>query len=194
MGFFKFRKQNSQTPSNIEKEPVIERFPNIETPPVVPSVQQEIPRSFTPSPKKKKEKENVADFFTVNIYDIFKHEPKSIREGRGSNGYPVEIFELKFSGLELSTFFKAEIHQYENKHYDLVFISNVNEIRDTLKEFIDFCCKTFGPDFMNKGSFNKNDLRDAALGVFSRIWYNKARIDNSAFIITLTLYDINPTK
>ncbi|MDR1402275.1 MAG: hypothetical protein LBJ60_01055 [Tannerellaceae bacterium] len=194
MGFFKFKKQDSQTSSNIKKELVNEKFPIVETPDV-PPVKKEISKPFVyPPPRRKKEKEDIADFFTVSIYDIFKHNPESVRKGRGTNGCPVEIFELKLSELELSTFSKVEILRYENKQYDLVFISRTNEIRDNLKNFIDFSCKAFGPDFMQKGSFNANDLRDAALGVFSRIWYNRARIENSSFTIALTLYALTPAK
>lgn len=193
MGFFKFRKNNSQTSLNIKKEPVTEKTQNVETPVVLP-IQREIPKPVVFSPKKQKEKEDIADFFTVNIYDIFKYDPKSVRKGRGSDGCPIEIFELELPELELSTFFKVEILQYENKQYDLVFISNIDEIRDDLRSFIDFSCKAFGLDFMKKGSIGANDLRDAALGVFSRIWYNKVRIENTSFTIALTLYGITPTK
>ncbi|MDR1160877.1 MAG: hypothetical protein LBK45_00920 [Tannerellaceae bacterium] len=148
--------------------------------------------------EKKREKEpekaveDIADFFSVNIYDIFKHNPKSVRRGKGANGHPMELFALELPKLELSTFFRVLILQYENKRYDLVFISNTNEASDSLKKFIDFSCKAFGPDFMRKGSFNANDIRDAALGVFSRIWYNKARIENASLTLTLTLYGITP--
>ncbi|MDR1203073.1 MAG: hypothetical protein LBL58_15785 [Tannerellaceae bacterium] len=194
MGFFKFGKHHSQTSSNTEKEPATERPLHIETP-VTPPVQKEIPTPVASSPpKKKKEEEDVADFFTVNIYDMFKYEPVSVRKGKGANGHPVEIFELELPELELSAFFKVEIHQYENKRYDLVFISKTNEAGDRLKQFIDFSGKAFGPDFMQKGNFNANDLRDTALGVFSRIWYNKVRIENASFTLTLTLYGITPER
>jgi hypothetical protein len=193
MGFFKFGKQHSQTSSNTEKAPETERPLSIETP-VTPPVQKEIPTPLPSLPSEKKEKEDVADFFTVNIYDIFKYGPEPVRKGKGANGHPVEIFELELPELELSAFFKVEIHQYENKKYDLVFISNTNEAGDRLKQFIDFSGKAFGPDFMQKGSFNANDLRDAALGVFSRIWYNKVRIENTSFTLTLTLYGITPER
>jgi hypothetical protein len=190
MRFFKFGKRDSQTSSNPEKEPVTEGPPNTNTPVVLP-VQEETylpPVSLPPE----KEKEDMADFFTINIYDIFQYDPKPVKKGKGTNGRPVEIFEVLLPEPELSTFFKVEILQYENKHYDLVFISRTNEVRDDLKEFIRFSCEVFGPDFMNKGSFNANDLRDAALGVFSRIWYNKARIDNTSFALTLILFNITP--
>lgn len=193
MGFFKFRKQHSQTSSDIKKQPVIQRPSNIETP-IVPPIQQEIPKPFIPTPKKKKEKEDIGDFFTINIHDIFKHNPKPIGERKGNNGKPVNVFELKFPELELDTFFKVNILQNEDQRYDLEFISNINEIRDNMKEFIDFARKTFGLDFMNKGAVNENDSRDTALGVFSRIWYNNARIENKTFTITLTLYNITPSK
>jgi hypothetical protein len=194
MGFFKFGKHHSQTSSNTEKEPETEEPLRIETPVTTPPVQKEIPAPPAFLPSKKKEEEDVADFFTVNIYDIFKYEPKPVRKGKGANGHPVEIFELELPELELSAFFKVEIHQYENKRYDLVFISHTNEAGDRLKQFIDFSGKVFGPDFMQKGSFNDNDLRDAALGVFSRIWYNKVRIENTSFTLTLTLYGLTPER
>ncbi|MDR1624393.1 MAG: hypothetical protein LBS04_05410 [Tannerellaceae bacterium] len=194
MGFFKFGKHHSQTSSDTKKELETERPLNIETP-VTPPVQKEISNPLPPlPPEKEKEEEDIADFFIVDIYDIFKYNPKSVRKGKGANGRPVEIFELELPELELSTFFKVEILHYENKRYDLVFASNTNKAGDCLKKFIDFSCKTFGPDFMQKGSFNANDLRDAALGVFSRIWYNKARIENTSFTLTLTLYGITPEK
>jgi hypothetical protein len=192
MRFFKFGKRNSQISSNTEKRPVTERPPNTKTP-VVPSAQKEIHKPVVSSLPENK-KEDIADFFTINIYDIFQYDPKPVRKGKGANGCPVEIFEVTLSEPELSTFFKVEILQYENKQYDLVFISKINEIKDDLKEFIDFSCEAFGPDFMNKGSFHANDLRDAVLGVFSRIWYNKARIDNTSFTLTLILFNITPKQ
>jgi hypothetical protein len=200
MGFLKFGKHQSQTSPNTEKELETESPLSIETP-VAPPVPEEIPApvvSLPPEKEKEKEKEkeeeDVADFFTVNIYDIFKYEPVSIRKDKGANGRPAEIFELELPELELSVFFKVEIHLYENKCYDLVFISRTNEASDRLKQFIDFSGKVFGPDFMQKGSFNANDLRDAALGVFSRIWYNNVRIENTSFTLALTLYGILPER
>jgi hypothetical protein len=194
MGFLKFGKHHSQTSSNTEKEPETERPLNIETP-VTPPAQEDIPKpSAAPLPSKKKEEEDVADFFTINIYDIFKYEPRPVRKDKDANGHPVEIFELELPELELSAFFKVYILHYENRQYDLVFVSNINEAGESLKKFIDFSCKAFGPDFMQKGSFNANDLRDAALGVFSRIWYNKVRIENTSFTLTLTLYGIRPER
>jgi hypothetical protein len=196
MRFFKFGKHHPQVSSNTKKEPETERPLNIETS-VTHPIQEEISNPSPPlAPEKEKEEEekDIAYFFTVDIYDIFKYNPKSVRKGNGADGRPVEVFELELPELELSAFFKVEILQYENERYDLVFISNTNEVGDRLKKFIDFSCKTFGPDFMKKGSFNANDLRDAALGVFSRIWYNKARIENASFALILTLYGITPEK
>ncbi|MDR3141529.1 MAG: hypothetical protein LBU37_07390 [Tannerellaceae bacterium] len=197
MGLFKFGKHHSQTSSDTKKELETEGPLNIiiETP-VMPPIQKEISDPLPPPPpekkKEKKEEEDIADFFTVNIYDIFKYNPESAGKGKGANGHPAELFELELPELELSAFFKVEILRYENQRYDLVFASNTNEIGDRLKKFIDFSCKAFGPDFMRKGSFNANDLRDVPLGVFSRIWYGKARMENTSFTLTLTLYGITP--
>ncbi|MDR0748779.1 MAG: hypothetical protein LBF62_04320 [Tannerellaceae bacterium] len=193
MKLFKFRKQHPQTLSETQKEIETETPLNVEPPVVIPPVSP-LPPEKEKEKEEDKEEEDIADFFTIDIYDIFKYNPISVRKGKGVNGYPVEIFELELPGLELSTFFKVEILHYENKRYDLVFVSNTNAAGDRLKKFIDFSCKVFGPDFMQKGSFNADDLRDATLGVFSRIWYNKARIENTSFTLTLTLYGITPEK
>lgn len=194
MGFFNFKKKQTKTSSDIQEEPNVEISMNSETP-IVQPVHEETPKVHTPNiSKKKKEKEDISDFFNINVYDVFKHDLKAVGSGKGSNGQPVEIFSFKLPNLELNTFYKINVFKYANGHYDLVFISNINIIRDELKEFVDFSCKTFGNDFMNKKSVNQDDFRDVTLGVFSRVWYGNARLENPNFTITLTLYDIAPTK
>ncbi|MDR0430537.1 MAG: hypothetical protein LBH58_08700 [Tannerellaceae bacterium] len=188
MGFFNFKKK--RTSSTIQEKLKIETPANIESPTIQPEQKEKTKPHVPTPPKRKKEKKDVADFFTVNIYEIFKHEPISVGNGTGTNGQPVEIFSFKLPDLELNTFYKVNILKYADNHYDLVFISNINDIRNELKEFVDFCMKTFGNDFMNKGSVNKDDFRDATLGVFSRVWYGNACLENPNFAITLTLFDV----
>ncbi|MDH6305066.1 hypothetical protein M2459_001803 [Parabacteroides sp. PF5-5] len=194
MGFFNFRKQEKQELANNTQEKEQETIPEVQTP-VQPPLQKEILKPdipFISNSKKKKEKDDINGFFSIDIYNIFKHNPELTEKHASIDGKTAEAYTLKLPNLELSTFFKVEIFKFEDGHYDLFFLSNVNEIRDDLKEFCTFCATSLGPDFMNKGSINDKDYRDAALGVFSRIWSNKVTIDNLYFTICLRLSNITP--
>ena len=144
-----------------------------------------------PSTRSKGKKENLGDLFKVNIYNMFKYDPKLVEE-TSLNGKQVKKYTLKLPDLELSTFYKAEITQHLDGTYDITFLSNVNEIRQGMVDFIDLCINLYGTDFMNKGNITNDDYRDSSMGVFSRIWYNKLRIENVYFTMSLTIYNITP--
>ena len=201
MGFFNFKKkeQGVSTPTtpDFQKVTVTEPSPEEETLiAVTPPLPEEMPkptRIDTIGKKEvKTEKEDINDFFSLDIYDVFQYEPKHVGKDKGVYGNPVELFSLQLPELQLSTFHAVKILRYSNGHYDLVFDSATSEINDVLRELVDFCSNTFGVDFMRKGSINDKDLCDARLGAFSRIWHESVRLENPSFKMALTLYDITP--
>jgi hypothetical protein len=154
-------------------------------------------REVWPAPAEKtlrsvqKSKESIAGFFKINIHDIFNSQPVLIGESL-VDGRPAEKFVTKLSTRELSTFCAVEIVRFKGGDCLLTFLSDhINDVHDELKELIDFCLATYGPDFMKKGSFCEEDYRDIRLGIFSRVWHDTIRIENLNFALTLTLYHIS---
>jgi hypothetical protein len=141
---------------------------------------------------KEERKEDFGDFFKVNIYDIFRYKPVPAETNEPAEGKSAGKYTLALNEPELATFSQADIIRYGNGNYDLVFSSEINEVNEDVKAFIDFCVQKLGPDFMHKEAFTASDAQDALLGVFSRVWYNEIRIDNVYFTLTLTLFDITP--
>lgn len=189
---FKFGNQNKQETDQYQDEQHIPEQPYSASyepsqPPANPvAKEEENQRSFF---RKKSKKDEFSSLFKIDIYNIFKYEPKLEGEVYRS-GKPAKKYTFKLSELELATFYKVDIFQFQNGDYELLFRSNINELRDGLKEFVDFCVKDRGLDFMNKGGITQEDYDDAYLGIFSRVWHNFLRIENINFRLTLTIYDI----
>ncbi len=190
MGLFNFKKQNKQKSPEpkhnpVQPTPVISQKPlpdqeiQIET-------KEEKPK-FISQPRKKKD--DISSLFKINIYDIFKYDPKLI-SNITIQGKSAEKYSYKLPDLELGTFYRVDIIKYNDGAYELIFVSNINEVRKELKEFIDFCVNKYGKDFMNKGEIVKEDYRDLPLGVFSRVWHNRLRLENLNYTISLTLYNL----
>ncbi|MDR1938417.1 MAG: hypothetical protein LBQ73_07955 [Tannerellaceae bacterium] len=146
------------------------------------------------SGNRKRQKDDACDFFTIDIYNIFKHEPELVEKYDYAEGRPVEKYMLKLNTLELSVFNHLDILKYENGNYDLVFTSKTNEVSNDLKEFLEYCTGVLGVDFMQKGNFSDGDVRDLRLGIFSRVWRRQIRIENVYFTLSMTLWDIPAQK
>ncbi|MDR2117977.1 MAG: hypothetical protein LBP25_00365 [Tannerellaceae bacterium] len=156
-----------------------------------PVARQEPP---APSDNKKKQKDDACDFFHIDIYNIFKHNPVLLEQSVDAEGKPLEKYMLSLKTPELSVFTQVNISKYESGHYDLQFLSRSNEVPEELKEFITYCADVLGPDFMQKKYFSADDVRDLRLGVFSRVWRREIRIENIYFSLSLTLFRIPPPK
>jgi hypothetical protein len=187
MGFFKFGKQHKQEPSEFQNIQAPIEKEVLPIPQVIPQEVKENKSIFTPQPGKKKN--DISDLFRINIYDIFKYAPKLV-ETITLQGETAEKYSVKLPNPELGTFDKADIIKYPNGAYDLIFAGNINEISKELKEFVDFCVSKYGKDFMNKEGIVRQDHCDLVLGVFSRVWHNKLRIENVNFTISLSMYHI----
>ncbi|MDR1918526.1 MAG: hypothetical protein LBQ65_02635 [Tannerellaceae bacterium] len=146
------------------------------------------------SGNKRKQKDDACDFFTIDIYHIFKHEPEFVEKYEDDYGQTVEKYTLKLNTLELSVFNQVNILRYENGDYDLLFTSNSNVVSSELKDFVAYCADVLGPDFMQKRQFNDEDVRDLRLGIFSRVWRREIRIENVYFTLSLSLYGIPAPK
>ncbi|GHT36383.1 hypothetical protein AGMMS49574_28020 [Bacteroidia bacterium] len=198
MGFFNSTKKNAQVSpqeeANKNESAQVQVSPLLSPSPVpipVQAVVEETKKKAKLLPWKEK-KEEFRGFFKINIYSIFKYNPVLTGEKEKVMGKWVETYSLLLDEPELASFQQVKILKYENGHYDLVFSSTQQAISSELKEFINFSVEQLGPDFMHKGEFTDADANDIALGAFSRIWYNKLRIDNVYFTPSLTLYDITP--
>jgi hypothetical protein len=142
--------------------------------------------------KKKRQKDDIDDFFHVNIRNIFKHEPEFVEKYNDGNGKVVEKYMLGLQKPELSSFNQINILRYENGNYDLFFTGQTEVISEDMIDFVNYCADVLGDDFMRKKSFSEKDIRDMNLGVFSRIWHDRVRIENIYYTLTLTLYNICP--
>jgi hypothetical protein len=194
MMFFKFSKQDVQEQQVVTMQPTVHPFAQQRAFMQEPVARQEPPVQ-TLSDNRKKQKEDACDFFSVDIYNIFKHKPELLEKGEDAEGRPVEKYTLELKPLELAVFHRVNVIKYETGHYDLCFSSKTNKVSEELKEFINYCANVLGLDFMQKGVFsNTEDVRDIRLGVFSRVWRREIRIENIYFTLTLVLYGIPPHK
>ncbi|MDR2810496.1 MAG: hypothetical protein LBB84_08100 [Tannerellaceae bacterium] len=163
-----------------------------------PSFQEPVARQELPvqslSDNKKKQKDDACDFFHIDIYNIFKHNPEFFEKGESTDGRPIDKYILPLKTPELSVFLQVNISKYENGRYDLHFLSKSNEIPQELKDFIEYCADVLGADFMQKKYFSEDDVRDLRLGVFSRVWRREIRIENIYFTLSLTLFNIPPQE
>ncbi|MDR2496808.1 MAG: hypothetical protein LBD21_06740 [Tannerellaceae bacterium] len=192
MGIFNFTKQN------------VESTPEVKAPEARPETPQPVVNVAPVKPENKKNKpvdysagrnnDDISSFFSVDINNIFKYAPEPTGSHEYSKGHLAQVYLLKLSQLELGTFSKVYVIQYEDMHYDLAFRSTISGVKPELQEFMAFCASKYGPDFMSKGEFKEADISDLNLGAFSRLWMNKIRIDNIYMHINLTFYDIKPDR
>ncbi len=188
MALFRFKKQEEkekpEKTNNTETTSAISNAPSYEE---STTVEKEMMGTNTKTTlfKLKNKKENIADFFKIDIYNIFKYDLVLTHQSTSN-----ELYTLHLKDIELDTFNHIDVNKYGNGSYDLIFKSKTNYIGIELKQFIDFCIEKLGSDFMNKKSITEDDQRDATLGVFSRLWYNKIKIENLDFTISLTIYNI----
>jgi hypothetical protein len=193
MGIFNFTKQNVESTPEVKAPEARQAVPPpaVNPAPVRPEIKRNKPID---PPSSKNNKDDVSSFFSININNIFKHKPELTGSHEYAKDRRAEVFLLKLNHLELATFHKVYIIQYEDSHYDLAFRSAISGVKPEVQEFMAFCASKYGPDFMGKGDFMEADISDLNLGAFSRLWMNKIRIDNVYMHINLTLYDIKPDK
>ncbi|MDR1257893.1 MAG: hypothetical protein LBK65_01240 [Tannerellaceae bacterium] len=190
MGFFNFIRNDVQKPgeqqnANTQPETPSSPPPSIEEP---ATIAAQLPSQGL----KKKQKDDISDFFNVNILNIFVHEPEFIEKYCAGDGLSVEKYILKLQKRELSSFNQITILRYENGNYDLLFTGDAVEVNTEMENFVNYCVRSLGEDFMRKNDFSEKDVRDIRLGIFSRIWYGRVRIENIYFTLSLTLHDIHP--
>jgi hypothetical protein len=180
MDIFRFNKPDIQAPL-ITQDTKEQQAPPLPPPP--------------PQEQKKEQKDDASDFFHINIYNVFIHDPEFVEKCDHVQGQTVEKYTLKLSKPELSTFDQVHILKYENGNYDLHFTGNVEELTAEMIDFVNYCASVLGPDFMQKTSYaGDKDARDMRLGIFSRVWPKQVRIENIYFTLSLTLYDIPSPK
>jgi hypothetical protein len=191
MNFFKFNKSDVQK-KEVTMQPTVHPFTQQRVSFQEPAVARQEPSVQPLSGNKKNQKDDACDFFNIDIYNIFKHNPEFLEKGENAEGRPVERYILPLEIPELSIFRQVNVSKYENGRYDLHFLSKSNEVPQELKDFIEYCADVLGPDFMQKKYFSDDDVRDLRLGVFSRVWRRQMRIENINFTLSLTLLDIPP--
>jgi hypothetical protein len=141
-------------------------------------------------PEIKGKENSIEGFFKINIHDIFKYKPEYESRQEKEKGQWVDLFSLPLDRPELDCFHRVNIIKYEDGHYDLIFISKACNVNNTVSRFINCCLDTFGKDFMGKGAVSEKDEKDICLGAFSRVWLNRARIENTFLSLTLELYQL----
>jgi hypothetical protein len=193
MKFFKFTKQEVQEQQEVIMQPTVQPFAQ-QRPSMQEPVARQEPLAPVLSDNKKKQKDDACDFFHIDIYNIFKHNPDFVEKSEDADGQVVEKYTLPLRTPELSVFIQVNVTRYANGRYDLHFLSKTNEVSQELIEFVNYCADVLGSDFMQKGHFSDKDVRDIRLGVFSRVWRREIRIENIYFSLSLTLYGIPPQE
>jgi hypothetical protein len=165
-----------------------------ETPPapIAESEKRSFVRPAFSAPAPVIKKKSLADFFKLNIHDISSYLSDTSLATSGKSGLKQYAFALKEP--ELGLFDRAELSLHADGSYDIVFHGKGNELNASLRALIAFCAENWGDDFMKKGAVANEDANDLNMGIFSRFWMNRLRVDNVYFTMTLTLYNLKPEK
>lgn len=117
-------------------------------------------------------KNDISDFFKIDICDIFKYNPVFEGTELNSAGSRIDKYSLRFKELEMNMFFEVEIIKFQSGEYNLNFKGNTNIISEEAKEFIKFVFQQFGYDDNGKGNITSSDYQDAQNEMFDRWWHH----------------------
>lgn len=136
-------------------------------------------------------KNDISDFFKVDINNLFKYSPVYSHSETTSFGNEVKHYNLKLKELELGLFFEIEVIKVGENEYNIVLKGIKNEMTSNLSKFISFCTKKYGLDMNGNGVVTKSEYEDIKDNVFSRMW-NKVWIGNmTSDNIEMIIFSVN---
>lgn len=113
----------------------------------------------------------VKDFFKIDIDNLWKYE-KTQKDER--------TYEIRLEKLELGCFYKVEIIDVGDGTYNVVFYGRDEHdysFPAQLREFLDFCARTFGLDFGGHDHIGSaEDEYVKAGGMFDRKWLRNGKV------------------
>lgn len=115
-------------------------------------------------------KNELKDFFKIDIENIFKYNPQFSHSEKTESGNEVQHYNLQLKELELGLFNEIEILKVGENEFNLVFKGKNNTITKDLKTLVNFCYKKYGVDSMGNGAIVNSDLMDVKNNLFNRIW------------------------
>lgn len=142
--------------------------------------------------QEEKTKNDISDFFKIDINNIFQYNPEYKYSETSVTGNEVKHYNLRLMELEMGIFYEIEILEVGENELNLVFKGRNNSLTEDLKSFIDFCASKFGLDNMGYGSIEESDYTNIQMNTFSRMWKH-VWIDNISqdYRISMTIFGIN---
>lgn len=144
------------------------------------------------SSQEEKPKNDISDFFKIDINNIFQYNPEYKYSETSVTGNEVKHYNLRLMKLEMGIFYEIEILEVGENELNLVFKGRNNSLTEDLKSFIEFCASKFGLDNMGYGSIEESDYTNIQMNTFSRMWKH-VWIDNISqdYRISMTIFGIN---
>lgn len=132
--------------------------------------------------------EKLADFFNIDIHDIFKYQPVLVEKDANKSSPPVDIYALNCREWVLATFAEVDIIRFGERDYNLIFKSQLEHPPKELFRFINACAEKFGLDINGNGKVTKEDVELMKYGLFSRFWRDIS-IHNLDYRMTMMIFD-----
>lgn len=133
-------------------------------------------------------KNDISDFFKIDINNIFKYDPVYLHTEINVCGSEVKHYRLYLKEIELGLFGGIEIIETGENEYNIVFEGVNNTLTKELKEFIKFCSDKFGVDSNGYGEIHSLDYTYIDKNLFSRMWDDVWIDNNSSENISMTLF------
>lgn len=124
-------------------------------------------------------KENVEDFFKVNLDNIMGYNPTFTHSEINVVGFEVKHYNLRLKELELGLFYELDIAEVGEGEYNITFKGRNNSLTKELSDFLDFYTNKYGLDEMGCGKIEQSDYHYINSHLFNRMWKN-LMIDNNS--------------
>lgn len=135
-------------------------------------------KNVSESPKTMKE--NLEDFFKIDLNHIMDYEPSFSHTRTNAFGREVRYYHLILEELELGLFSELEILEVKEGEYNITFKGKYNLLTKELVDFLNFYTDKYGLDEMGCGGIEQSDYHYIDSHLFSRMWKN-LMIDNNSF-------------
>lgn len=131
------------------------------------------------SEKEKQKKNNISDFFHIDINNIFQYNPTYSHSENNVLGREIKHYKLRLKELELGIFYELNIIEVGENQLNVSFVGRSNILTNELKELVIFCADCYGLDNSGYGKIESKDYSDVERNLFSRMW-NKIWVTNLA--------------
>lgn len=134
------------------------------------------------------------DFFTIDVFDIFKYPDIRFRASeKNSAGGVINTYYLQLQTVELGMFDGLEIILHPTGEKALTFHGSYNKLSKEAINFINYCADKYGPDILNSngsGTVTSEEISQILQGrTFSRMWKD-INVNNYNRTFELSLRDV----